>query len=80
MKAKLTLSIDEDLVEYAHSEATRRGKSVSGMVNEFLARQKQQTTQSAVPTVAEMAGSLSKYNIDYSKEAIREAYAEKYLH
>jgi hypothetical protein len=36
MKTKLTLRLEETLVEQAKSEARRRGKSVSGMVAEYF--------------------------------------------
>lgn len=36
MNTKLTLRMDEDLVRRAKAEASRRGKSVSQMVSEFV--------------------------------------------
>lgn len=37
MKAKLTLSLDEQLIESAKRRAARTGKSVSQLVSDYLA-------------------------------------------
>ncbi|HEX7633009.1 MAG TPA: DUF6364 family protein [Candidatus Saccharimonadales bacterium] len=80
MKTKLTLSIDEDLVKFAHSEARRRGTSVSDIFSKYLyQRQLKASSSQRVPTFSEMRGSLAGLDIDDSKEGIRDAYAEKYL-
>ena len=78
MKAKLTLSVDKEVIQFAKQHALRRGESVSSMFQELLMAQKAGVDRAAQPTVADMLGSLSKYDIDDSKEAIRAAYARKH--
>jgi hypothetical protein len=78
MKTKLTLSIDEELVQFAHQQARRSSTSVSGMFSEFLMKRKLHADARPVPSVEQMAGSLKTYAIDDSKTAIRSAYATKY--
>lgn len=77
MKSKLTLSIDENLVDYAKQQARREGQSVSAMFSDYLMRRKK-TSQSKVVSVDTMVGSLKNYQIDDSKQAIQAAYAQKY--
>jgi hypothetical protein len=78
MKAKLTLSVDTKVIHFAKQHALRRGESVSSMFSELLMAQKVGVDRSAQPSVAEMLGSLSKYDIDDSKGAIQAAYARKH--
>ncbi|HTE22234.1 MAG TPA: DUF6364 family protein [Candidatus Limnocylindria bacterium] len=78
MKTKLTLSVDQDLVQFARQQARAHKKSVSGMFSEFLTHRRAQVDKVAVPSIASMAGSLKHYAVDDSKEAIRAAYAKKY--
>lgn len=78
MKTKLTLSVDKDLVQFARAQARANKKSVSGMFSEFLLHRKAQVHKTTVPTVASMRGSLKGYTINDSKQAIQNAYAQKY--
>lgn len=81
MKAKLTLSIDQELVRFARAQAQDEKRSVSSLFSDFLrARHAQTTTRKRVRSVNDMVGSLKGYKIDDSKAGIRQAYAEKYLH
>lgn len=79
MKTKLTLSVDKDLAQFAHAQAQKNKRSVSGMFSEYLQAQKEQAEKTALPSVAEMVGTLKNYQIDDSKKAIARAYAKKYL-
>jgi hypothetical protein len=79
MKIKLTLSIDEDLVQFAHQQAKHSGQSVSNSVSEFLRDRQTDVQKQAIPSVAEMVGLLKSSKIDDSKAGIRGAYAKKYL-
>lgn len=78
MKTKLTLRMDEALVNAAKTEAGRRGKSVSQMVGEFfdsLAGRKQKTGNMP-PITASLVGILKRNNLsekDYKKH-LREKY------
>jgi len=78
MKTKLTLSIDEDLVEFAHKQARTNRSSVSGMFSEYLRQHKIQSDKANLPSIASMVGSLKHYSIDDSKQTIRAIYAEKH--
>lgn len=78
MKRKLTLSIDQDLIEFAHSQAHIHKQSISAMFTEYLVNQKAQVKHRNLPTIEAMVGSLQAYKIDDSKEGIRRAYAKKY--
>jgi hypothetical protein len=78
MKRKLTLSIDEDLIEFAHTQAHVHKQSVSAMFTEYLEAQKAQVKQRKIPPIDDMVGVLQAYSIDDSKEGIRRAYAKKY--
>ncbi len=78
MKTKLTLSIDEDLVQFAHKQAEISKSSVSGMFSEYLKLLEAHQSKIAGPSVASMVGALKQYPIDDSKQAIRSLYAQKY--
>ena len=78
MKAKLTLSVDKDLVQFARHQALSDGKSVSRIFSEYLISRREQSERQAVPKISSMVGSLKAYKIDDSKEALRNAYARKY--
>ncbi len=78
MKRKLTLSIDQDLIEFAHTQAHIHKQSVSKMFTDYLLRQKAQHEHRNMPSIEAMVGSLQEYKIDDSKEGIRRAYAKKY--
>ena len=78
MKTKLTLSIDEDLAQFAHKQAKTRKSSVSGMFSEYISQLKIQTQKAARPSVASMVGALKDYSIDDSKQSIKAMYAQKY--
>lgn len=78
MKTKLTLSIDEELAQYAHKQARANKSSVSGMFSEYLIQYKTQSDKLNSPSVASMVGALKNYPIDDSKQTIRAMYAAKY--
>ncbi|MHB1865192.1 MAG: DUF6364 family protein [Candidatus Saccharimonadales bacterium] len=78
MKTKLTLSIDKDLVEFAHKQARTNKSSVSGMFSEYLQQYKIQSDKANHPSIASMVGSLKLYSIDDSKQNVRAIYEDKY--
>ena len=80
MKTKLTLSVDKDIVQFAQQQAATSNTSISGMFSEFILSCRAEQSKSNVPSVTSMTGSLKNYVIDDSKQAIRTAYANKYLH
>ena len=79
MNTKLTLRMDESLVEKGKFEADRRGKSVSEMVGDFfdsLSTPDQQAAKKLPPLTASLVGVLKghRMNTDSYKEHIREKY------
>lgn len=79
MNTKLTLRIEEDLVETAKEEATRRGKSVSKMVGDFFdsLKARQGNQQNLPPLTASLVGLLKGHGVseaDYKKH-LREKYS-----
>lgn len=72
MKAKLTLSVDEELIKFAHRQAHGTGKSISDLFSDFLQAQKNESTHGNVPKINAMIGSLKGYEINDSKPAVRE--------
>ena len=72
MHTKLTLRMDAQLVQTAKAEATRRGKSVSQMVEDFFdaLTPRRQTTPALPPITASLVGALKGRGIsesDYRK-------------
>ena len=79
MNTKLTLRMDERLVEKGKLEAGRRGKSVSQMVGDFfdaLSTPKQPAAKKLPPLTASLVGVLKghRMNADAYKEHLREKY------
>ena len=79
MKTKLTLRMEEALIEKAKGEAKRRGKSVSGMVTEFFDSLNCRTPddKAAPPLTTSLVGILKGKRVseaDYKKHL-----KEKYL-
>ena len=79
MNTKLTLRMDETVVQKAKIEAKRRGKSVSRMVSEFIESIGLQQTSEKVlpPTTASLVGILKGKEI--SEEDYKTHLREKYL-
>jgi hypothetical protein len=79
MNTKLTLRMDETIVQKAKIEAKRRGKSVSRMVAEFIESiGLQQTSEKDLPpTTASLVGILKGREI--SEEDYKTHLREKYL-
>ncbi len=79
MHAKLTLRMDESLVEKGKFEAARRGKSVSQMVGDFfdsLSSPDQQAARKLPPLTASLVGVLRghRMNVDSYRAHLREKY------
>jgi hypothetical protein len=80
---KLTLSLEESIIERGKKYAARNGASLSGMVEEYL----RTVTESAVvdkkglsPTVSELLGSIEA-NPEFDPDIAKYEYLkEKYLH
>lgn len=79
MKTKLTLSIDKELVKFAHRHADRKNRSISGLFSDFLYELETRDSNKDQAKFTDMVGVLKNYKIDDSKQAIRDAYAKKHL-
>ena len=83
MNKKLTLSLEESVIERGKQYAAKHGSSLSGMVEDFL----RVVTESAgtdrkvlSPTVSELLGSV-EIGPDFNAENAKYEYLkEKYLH
>ena len=79
MNTKLTLRMDDTLVDTAKAEAARRGKSVSQMVGEFFdsLTGRRRGRQDLPPVTASLVGVLGRGS--GSEAAYRKHLREKYL-
>jgi hypothetical protein len=79
MNTKLTLRMDEDLVRRAKAEASRRGKSVSQMVSEFVDSlgSPRRNEQKLPPITASLVGVLKGHHV--SESAYKKHLREKHL-
>jgi len=80
MNTKLTLTIEGDVVESAKKYARQRGKSLSGIVENYLKSISVQDEDETVlsPKVAKLLGSVKlPDNFDYKKE-LGGALAKRY--
>jgi hypothetical protein len=83
MATKLTLSMDEDLIRFAHELARERNESVSGMVATYLYTLKEKKHQHAYKPrhaeVRKLSGILKASDVPEDKKGIREAILRKHL-
>ena len=79
MGAKLTLRIDEHLIEKAKTYAKRKGKSVSALVADYFSmlETKEERKEKLPPKVASLRGILKGKEV--SIEDYRKYLEEKYL-
>jgi len=82
MNAKLTLSIEEQVIESAKEYAKKQGRSLSSIVEEYLksvSKQKRIKRKSELhPLVEELCGSVKISKSKSYDEIIGEALIEKY--
>jgi hypothetical protein len=82
MYTKLTLNIDQDVIENAKIYAKNSKRSISKLVEEYLASISNKNTilnEPLGPITKEITGIIKlKENIDY-KELLTDALMEKYL-
>jgi len=79
MNTKLTLRMDEELIQTAKTEANRRGKSVSQMVGEFFdaLTSRRRDKPEIPPITASLVGILKGHRVsesDYRKH-LREKHS-----
>jgi hypothetical protein len=81
MDTKLTLKLDEKAIERAKVYASRRGVSLSRMVETYflgLAEQEERARPKPTGVVAELAGVLAGKQVDLSTEGRAQYLARKY--
>ncbi|RZS96297.1 DUF6364 family protein [Cecembia calidifontis] len=80
MNTKLTLTIDKAVIEEAKAFAKEQGKSLSGIIENYLKTlPKEKKHNELSPNVKKLVGVVKlPPNFDYKKE-LEEAIAEKYL-
>jgi hypothetical protein len=76
MASKLTLSMDEELIRFAHELAREKNESISNMVAAyFLSLKKKRFDPSELhPDVRKMLGAFKGSSIPKSKKEMRERY------
>ncbi len=83
MNTKLTLSIEEQVVESAKKYAKKQGRSLSNIVEEYLksiAKHKQRIKKTELhPLVEELCGSVKIPKDKSYDEILGEALIEKYM-
>ena len=78
MNTKLTLQMDDNLVQRAKSQAKKRGKSVSQMFSDYISNLGTQEQKDNLPPVTRsLLGILESK--DVSKEDYRQHLREKHL-
>jgi hypothetical protein len=80
MRTKLTLRLDEDLIDQAKSFAKKRGKSVSQLVADYfasLANKPEKGEKDLSPTVRSLKGVLRGTDVD--AEDYRRHLEERHL-
>jgi antitoxin component of RelBE/YafQ-DinJ toxin-antitoxin module len=81
MKAKLTLKLDNEVLERAKAYAKRQGCSLSQLVETYLATLPREVRPSEIHltgVVAELAGVLAGAKIDEAKDDYAEYLSKKY--
>jgi hypothetical protein len=84
MQTKLTLRLEDELIERAKSYAKQSGKSVSQLVADYFVQMKPMATQANVtqsalpPITARLSGLLEGADIPDDRQAYRDHLGQKY--
>jgi uncharacterized protein (DUF3820 family) len=82
MNTKLTLTIDDTIIERAKSYAKDKGRSLSDLIENYLnaiTREQQKSDIEITPIVKSLKGSFkAPEGFDYKKELVK-GLSEKYL-
>ena len=78
MATKLTLSMDEDLIRFAHELAREKNESISSMVATYFSglRKNRFDPSELHPDVRKMLGAFKGAHTPKTKKALREEYHE----
>ena len=78
MQTKLTLRLEEQLIERAKAHAKKRGKSVSQMVADYFALlDREDRLETLAPLTRSLHGTLRGTDVD--EDTYREHFEEKHL-
>lgn len=78
MQTKLTLRLEEQLIERAKAHAKKRGKSVSQMVADYFALlDREDRPETLAPLTRSLHGTLRGTDVD--EDTYREHFEEKHL-
>jgi len=82
MNTKLTLTIEQTIIEKAKKYASNKGRSLSDIIENYLkaiTKEEKEEQNSLTPIVKSLKGSFkAPENIDYKKE-LAKGLSEKYL-
>ncbi|MFH1320723.1 MAG: DUF6364 family protein [Bacteroidota bacterium] len=82
MNTKLTLTIEQSIIEKAKAYAQKKGRSLSDMIENYLkivVRDEDSVENEITPIVKSLKGAFkAQKNIDY-KEELAKGLSEKYL-
>ncbi|MCL2480856.1 MAG: DUF6364 family protein [Spirochaetaceae bacterium] len=79
MNQKLTLSLNAEVVDFAHSYSKKSGRSVSKIVENYFRELKTSADHPGIPReVAELRGILKEENIPGKKE-LRRVFHEDHI-
>jgi hypothetical protein len=81
MNTKLTLTIDESVINKAKRYAKGQGRSLSDMVENYfkaIVKDQPETAEKGTPITNSLRGSFKDDDFDY-KESLTEELAKKYL-
>jgi macrodomain Ter protein organizer (MatP/YcbG family) len=81
MTTKLTITIDDSVIETAKKYAKTQGKSLSAIIENYLKSisTKEKTAEKISPKILKLMGSVSlPEDLDYKKE-LSESLSKKYL-
>jgi hypothetical protein len=76
MNRKLTLSMDSDVIDFAHSFAKKANKPVSRLVENYFIALKEQNTQNLPRNLEELYGIFEGIDVPDKKE-LRRIFNEK---
>ena len=81
MKKKLTLSIDEEIIEFAHELADENDQSISNMIENYFINLKKQKNDNndheLSKEVKEITGFFSEDKLPKDKKEMRKIFHEK---
>jgi len=81
MKKKLTLSIEEDIIEFAHELSDKNNQSISNLIENYLITLKEQNNHNdddkLSPEVKELTGFFDEDKLPADKKEMRQIFHEK---